>query len=260
MAGIKLPSSSVRVKRISTTSKSTAEAAADIDAIFRFETNTHGLWRVAEVRVGQDRWEDLASVTSQVEMSASACDDSDLQGRGPATGLTPKRARCLIASILGVQLPSDAVRIKNISPLELPLTSHPSAVVESLITMELRFELDKAGWAVASARTGNRDWTSTETLVAAANESKRKRAREQMDLIVQALARFRAERQSYVPSDSHAVLLDHLSPRFLSRVIRLDPWLEPYRYQGERNSFTLRSLGPDRKENTADDIVVSGSL
>ena len=159
-----------------------------------------------------------------------------------------------------MQLPSDAVRIKTVSPLELPLASRPSALVESLISAEFRFARDKGGWTVAALRTGNHDWISPESLVAAANETKRKQAREEMDAIAQALARFRTERQSYVSSDSHAVLIDYLSPRYLSRVIRLDPWQEPYRYRGERDTFTLRSLGADRKENTADDIVVSSPL
>lgn len=261
MAGIELPSSAVRVKRISSISNSSAEATAEINAIFRLTTNTQGLWRVAELRVGQDRWEELAPLaTSQTEMLSSACDGPDLRSRGAATEPTTKRARCLIAAVLGVQLPSDTVRIKTISPLELPLASRPSAVIESLITADLRFAQDKGGWMVTALRTGNHDWISPETLVATANETKRKQAREEMDAMAQALARFRAERQSYVASDSHAVLIDHLSPRFLPRVIRLDPWREPYRYRGEGDTFTLRSLGADRKENTADDIVISSPL
>ena len=263
MAGIELPNSAVRVKRISSTSTSSAEATAEIRAIFRLTPNTQGLWRVAELRVGQDRWEGLAPLAisqTETEMLSSSCDDPDLRARGPATELSTKRARCLIAAVLGVQLPSDAVRIKTVSPLELPLASRPSAVVESLITAELRFAWDKDGWVVAALRTGNHDWISPETLVAAANETKRKQALEEMDAMARALARFRTERQFYVASDSHAVLIDHLSPRFLARVIRLDPWQEPYRYRGERDNFTLRSLGADRKENTVDDIVVSSPL
>ena len=93
--------------------------------------------------------------------------------------------------------------------------------------------------------------------MASANETKAMQARGELDAIARALVAFRTERQSYVASDSHAVLIDYLSPRFLSRVLRLDPWHQPYQYRGERESFTLRSFGPDRKENTDDDIVVS---
>lgn len=261
MAGIELPSGAVHVKKISATGNSSAEATAEINAIFRLATNTQGRWRVAELRVGQDRWEELGPMAGlNTEMPSSACDGPDLGSRGPVAEPSTKHARCLIAAVLGVQLPSDAVRIKTVSPLEVPLASRPSAIVESLITVEFRFARDKGDWLVAALRTGNHEWVSPEILVASANETKRMRAREEMDAIAQALAKFRTERQSYVVSESQAVLVDYLSPRFLSRVIRLDPWHEPYRYRGERDNFTLRSLGADRKENTADDIVVSGPL
>jgi hypothetical protein len=96
---------------------------------------------------------------------------------------------------------------------------------------------------VAALRTGNHEWVRPEILIASGDEAKNIQAREEMDAIKRALAKFRNERESYIASDSHAVLIDYLSPRFLSRVIRHDPWGEPYRYSGERDNFTLRSLG-----------------
>jgi hypothetical protein len=71
------------------------------------------------------------------------------------------------------------------------------------------------------------------------------------------LEKFRAERGFYVASDEQRVLIDHLSPRYLRRVIRVDPWHRLYQYQGERDRFSLRSDGPDGKQNTADDVVIS---
>lgn len=264
VAGFDLPSSAVRVKKISSTSSSSAEATVEIQSAFRLVTNAQGRWRVAELRIGQDRWEELELVagTPQIETSASGCDNPDLRSRGfAAIEPTTKRARCLIAALLGVQLPSDAVRVKTVSPLELPLASSPSAVVEALITAELRFARDnKTGWVVTALRAGGHAWISPETLAASADETKRKQAGAELASMAQALARFWGDRRSYVASESHAVLIDHLSPRYLSRVLRLDPWHEPYRYRGERNAFTLRSLGADRKENTADDIVVSSPV
>jgi Type II secretion system (T2SS), protein G len=261
MAGVELPSSAVRVKRVTSTNNSSAEATAEIQAIFRLAINRRGYWRVAELRVGQGWWEELEpGAESEIGMSASACDSADLASRRPATEPSTKRARCLIASVLDVPLPSDAVRVKAISPLELPLASRPSALVESLVSAEFRFSRDQGGWTVTGVRTGNREWISPETLLLSANEAKRKQARDEMEAIAHALAKFRVDRQTYVSSDSQAVLIDYLSPRYLSRVIRIDPWQEPYRYRGARDTFTLRSLGPDRKENTADDIVVSSPL
>jgi len=40
-------------------------------------------------------------------------------------------------------------------------------------------------------------------------------------------------------------------------VIRIDPWHQPYEYEGTRTSYVLRSNGPDGNANTADDIVVA---
>lgn len=258
VGGIELPSNTVRVKAISSTAAS-AEATAEINAIFRLATNLEGRWRVSELRVGPGRWEELGPVAARdTEVSSSGCDGQELWSKRTGTEPSTKRSRCLIAAVLGVRLPSDEVRIKSVSPLDLPLASHPSALVDSLITVEFRFSLENGKWVVATLRTGDHEWVRPEILLLSANEARKMRARQEMEVIAEALARFRGERQTYVSSDSYAVLIDYLNPRFLSRVIRLDPWQEPYLYRGERDNFTLRSLGADRKENTADDIVVSG--
>ena len=68
----------------------------------------------------------------------------------------------------------------------------------------------------------------------------------------------RRERGAFVVSDRESVLIDHLSPHYLTRVIRVDPWHRPYHYEGQQERYSLRSLGPDGKPNTPDDIVVSG--
>lgn len=260
MAGFELPVNGVRVKRILTTSGSSAEATAEIQTTLRFSISLRGQWRVAAVRTGPSQWEelDLFAAAAQTELLASGCDDLDpLSPASSAANLTMKRSRCLIAEIAGVQLPSDAVRVKAISPLALPLASRPSAVVEAVIAVDLRFDRDSgAGWEVTALRTGRREWVNLEGLMAAANKEKMRRARAELDAIARALETFRTERGFYVASERQAVLIDHLSPRFISRVIRTDPWHKPYQYQGEPDHFTLRSMGPDGKENTTDDIVV----
>ncbi len=87
---------------------------------------------------------------------------------------------------------------------------------------------------------------------------KRSTATDELSTIAKALGDFRRERGSYVVSDSESVLIDHLSPHYLLRVIRVDPWHRPYRYEGQPDHYSLRSLGPDGKPNTPDDIVVTG--
>jgi hypothetical protein len=169
-----------------------------------------------------------------------------------AGDLTPKEARRLIARMAGIQLPSDAVRIKDVSAMG------NSATVTAQI--ETAFKFDKAGdgkWRVAEIRTGDRRWEDVELLTKALNNEKTARAHAELESIATALESFRRERGSYVESKSAAALIDHLNPRFLGRVIRVDPWHQPYEYEGTRASFTLRSAGPDEKANTADDVVLS---
>lgn len=260
MAGLELPNNSVRIKSISTNNSSTVQATAEIRATFRLAPNGHGLWRPVEVRTGPNRWESLQLLSSspEIEGAASHCDVPSGSNNGAPEPST-KRARCVIAALLGVQLPSDAVRIKNVDGSPFSFGSTPSSVVEALITVEVRFERTEGkSWTVSGLRTGSRDWVDVQALVAAANEEKSKRARADLHEMAQALEKFRSERNSYVVSDSHAVLVDHLSTRFLKQVIRLDPWNRPYQYRGDSASFTLRSMGPDGKENTPDDIVFNG--
>ena len=81
-----------------------------------------------------------------------------------------------------------------------------------------------------------------------------------LESIARALELFRGERGFYVVSDKHPVAVDHLNPRYLPRIIRVDPWHQPYKYDGQRDHFTLRSSGPDGKDNTADDIRIASPV
>lgn len=261
MAGFELPSNSVRIKTITAASDSSVEVTTEILTTFRLAPSEQEHWRVIEVRTGPNKWESLKllSLSPGVESAASHCDVPEFSGSKEAPEPSTKRARCVIAALLGVQLPSDAVRIKSVDASALSFGSSPSSLVEALISVDVRIgHSQQTGWAVTDLRTGSRGWVSLATLVAAADEEKATRARADLQAISQALEEFRSERHSYVISDSHAVLIDHLSPRYLKRVIRLDPWNRPYQYRGDPGSFTLRSAGADGKENTPDDIAISG--
>jgi hypothetical protein len=172
-----------------------------------------------------------------------------------AGDLTPKEARKLIARMAGIELPSDAVRVKEIS------TSGNSAVVVAQVETAFRLvKGDNDKWRIAEIRTGDRRWEDLDTLIKALNSEKTARARAELESVATALESFRRERGFYLESKSEAALIDSLSPRYLARIIRVDPWHVPYEYEGERNTFVLRSVGPDGKPNTPDDVtVLSGS-
>jgi len=169
-----------------------------------------------------------------------------------AGDLSAKEARRLIARMAGIQLPSDAVRIKDVSAVG------SSATVTAQIETAFKFDKGSDGkWRVAEIRTGDRRWEDVELLTKALNNEKTARARAELESMATALEAFRRERGGYLAAKSQAVLIDNINPRFLSRAIRIDPWHQPYEYEGTRSSFTLRSAGPDEKPNTGDDVIIS---
>lgn len=260
MAGFKLTSGSVRVKAISAVSPSATEVKAEIRTVFKLEKNQQGSWRVAEVRTGQDRWEqiDFIACSLKAVVATNECTAPDPPFKGSAL-IDPsvKRARCLLGSLLGIEVPSDALRIQAVAPLVIPLAPQPSATVVAWVKVDALLENSNTGWRVSALRTGKRDWISLAPVVAAVNGAKQTKARADLETIAKALEKFRAARGSYVVSDKHAVVIDYLNPRYLAQVIRVDPWQQPYKYEGERDNFTLSSVGPDGKEDTADDIKLS---
>ncbi len=257
VGGASLKSSAIRVLRTNAVDSSTSEATAEIETAFRLERKNDTGWQATEVRLGQDQWESIAVIGAGVNSFQPAnCEAADAARK--STELSNRRARCVLANLIGVTLPSDAVRIKEISA-GLPLASTQSALVEAIVTLDFRFSREgKSDWKLSGVRGGSHAWVDPEQVSAAINNSKTSQARAEMQMIAAALERFRAKRGSYITSKNHAVLIDLLSPDFLSRIIRVDPWQRPYEYDGTSDHFTLRSAGPDRKPNTPDDIVLNG--
>ena len=174
-------------------------------------------------------------------------------GHALAAGdLSPKEARRIIARMAGIQLPSDAVRVKEIS------TAGNSAVVVAQVETAFRFvKGDNDKWRVAEIRTGDRRWEDVDLLMKALNVEKTARARAELESMATALESYRRERGAYLESKSQAALINSLNPRYLARIIRIDPWHKPYEYEGTHTGYVLRSDGPDEKANTPDDVTVT---
>lgn len=167
--------------------------------------------------------------------------------------LTVSRARRAIARVAGIELPTDAVEVEkeNISVLG------SSAVVEARVRTAFRLRQTERGqWEVAEIRLGDNRWEDVALLRQALDREKTARAQVELQLIAFALEAFRRERGGYPPVASHRELIDHISPRYLPAVIRLDPWQQPYEYEGTRDAYRLRSTGADRKTGTADDVTL----
>lgn len=260
MGGWSFPENAVRISSITSNSAESAEASAEIQAVFRLRLRD-ARWELREIRTGPERWERLEVIAraANAELPVGDClAPSQFARTKSAADLTVKRARCLVASLLGVALPSDDVRIKEVSHFGLSLGPESSALIVALIRTDFRLTRDAKGWHVSGFKSGNRDWVEVSGLQVQMDQVKRSAANEELSTIAKALGDFRRERGYFVVSDKESVLIDHLSPRYLPRVIRVDPWSRPYQYEGQQDRYSLRSLGPDGKPNTGDDIVVSG--
>jgi hypothetical protein len=145
-----------------------------------------------------------------------------------------------------------ALTVKQLSPMG------SSVVAEVVVAAAFSLSRDARGkWRVAEVSVGGESSGDLAALWLAADARKAERARADLAVLSAALEDFRRERGSYVVARDAVVLLDHLSPRYSKRVVRLDPWHNPYRYEGTPASYTLGSDGPDGKQNTADDVTLS---
>jgi hypothetical protein len=255
--GFSLPTSAVHLDKLSTNNESQAEGTAQLEFVFRLTQNRARLWSLKEIRTGQERWEpvELMAQATGIELVSSNCSNASPK---KSSALTVTQTRCLVSELFSIEQPSDAVRVKEVNPFWIP-GAIGTALAVTLVKLDFRFVRDKGGWRVSDFKSGDRPWSSLTTTSSDLDTAKRSIALNELNVIASALNSFRKDRGSYVISDKQGVLIDHLSPQYLRHVTREDPWHRPYRYEGAADSFTLRSLGPDGKPNTSDDVVVTST-
>ncbi len=277
VAGLELKKSAVEVRAITGT-ETAAEVAAALKTAFRFSKDDKGRWQVFEVRVGDRQWEDFellarawrfertTPLITQLEALTTQLVERDLaraeekkrrkaeEEKTGAPEKNKKKRRGEPAPAPDEDLRAGPFVVKTFSALL------SSATLEAELAMTFRLGKDARGqWQVTAARIGDGAWADTAALVSALDAEKRARARADLDALAAALEAFRRERGFYVVADTSAVLVDQLNPRYTNAIIRIDPWHRPYEYAGTRAGFVLRSVGPDGKANTADDLTINSA-
>jgi hypothetical protein len=220
------------------------ERVAQTSDIFRTKRR-----RALELRTGDRTWEEFEFIAA---------------GLGDEAGV--ERARSWVEEMVTEfearqrAAKGQAVEPLRRGPLTLKqLTSLGSSVIAEL-AVEVNFRLAREGrgrWQVTEVVFGDFASGDLGAVWQKVDARKAAHARADLEAVGAALERYRGARGSYVAADSEVVLMDHLSPSYIARVIRLDPWLRPYRYAGTRERFTLSSDGPDGKPGTPDDITHS---
>lgn len=258
--GLALNTGAVKIQTISDAGAEPVTVTAAVTTAFRFEqveeegAARQGLfkakrWRAVEFRTGDRVWEELDF------LSAALGDERVARARDALERL--------LASFEERQRESKSAEPLTVGPLTIRQVSAQgsSALAEVAVECSFRLSKDARGkWVVSEVSVGGESSGELNSLLKAVNNPKAARAREELEAVRAALEAFRRERGFYVVAEGDAALMDHLSPSYIKRVIRLDPWDRPYRYAGTRDAYTLGSDGADGKEGTADDVTLrSGS-
>lgn len=258
--GFALRESAVRVREVSAAGVEPVTVQAEVTAAVRLASvedervaQTGGVFktqrrRALEFRTGDRSWEEFEFVADAlgrevVERGRLLVEEmvTEFEARPrPGEGQTVE------------PLTRGAVTLRQLTPLG------SSVVAELAVGATFRLAREPRGrWRVVEVTLGDLASGDLQALWRRADARKAARARAELETVVAALERFRRERGFYVTADSEVVLMDHLTPFYLARVIRLDPWLRPYRYSGTRERFTLSSDGPDGQQNTPDDVTLT---
>lgn len=291
--GFALRTGAVKVREVSPAGSTPVTVSAGVTVAFhlvRVEdesvAQTGGLfkvkrWRAAEVRVGDRAWDEFDLVAEafggeRVEAARRALEELATEFETQQTASARAEA-VVVPSISSEGDAKDKNRGKKkdkkkeepAKKTAEPLTRGPltikqlspmgsSAVAEVEVAAIFSLSKDARGkWRVTSVEVGGEMVGELEALWRSVNERKAARAREDLAVIREALEAFRRERGFYVVGEDSVVLLDYLSPRYAKRLIRIDPWHNPYRYAGSTAAYTLASDGPDGKRGTADDVTLS---
>ena len=267
-----LNSGAVTIKEIRST-EAEATVLAGVRVAFRFTRGEDGRWRAEEVRVGDRQWEDfdllpaaagperIARARSALNALAAELDERARAAKRAVKGSAGGGAKD--AGGKGAEDASagdDAPLVRGPLRVEKPAAAlsalGSSAVLEAEIEASFDFVRERGRWRVARARLAGETFDEFDALARALDQTRIARARRDLDALASALEAFRRERGFYVSVDTASALNDHLSPRYLPAPVRFDPWHRSYEYEGTRAGYVLRSLGPDGKPNTADDVTI----
>lgn len=290
--GFALRTGAVKVKEVSPAGSTPVKVSAGVTVAFRLVrvedervAQTGGLfkvkrWRAVEFRTGDRAWEEfdldadrvgverleaarraLEELATEFEArqskvgagwEATARDVEDEASHASEAGAKKKKKKEEPAKKTAEPLTRGPLTIKQLSLMG------SSAVAEVEVAANFSLSKDARGkWRVTSIEVGGETLSELETLWRSIDARKAARAREDLAAIREALEAFHRERGFYVVGEDSVVLLDHLSPHYAKRIIRIDPWHNPYRYTGSTAAYTLASDGPDGKRGTADDVTLS---
>ncbi len=264
--GFGLSTGAVKVRTVSPAGSTPVLVEADVTGAVRLEwvedervPQTGGAFkqkrlRTVEFRAGDRAWEEFDLVSTpdfapRLEAARGAVEElvTEFEARLRAATESKNEEELKRAA---EPLTRGVLTVKQLTPMVSTL------VAEVVVAATFNLSRDARNrWRVTEASVGGESTSDLAAFWLAADARKAERARADLAALSEALEAFRRERGFYVVARDSVVLIDHLNPRYAKRVVRLDPWRNPYRYEGSAASYTLASDGPDGKQGTPDDVT-----
>lgn len=163
-----------------------------------------------------------------------------------------KQIRDQVRTFDGASLGDKQVEVTKVTEMG----DHATAEVQ--ITTGVKMVKENGKWVIEEFRIGDRRWEKVEHILALINEKRKATTLEQMNLITEGIERFANINLRIPQVSSSEKLADLLFPRFQSQFTPVDAWTNPffYRPRGDRE-YELRSLGPDGRYGTPDDLIAA---
>jgi len=174
-----------------------------------------------------------------------------LYGCGGAR-LSQNEIRKQIAELGSSTLTPDAVSIRRVVS-----QSGDHLIAETSVELAVQFERDSASspWHIASVRLGDKNWVSVPQFIAALQEVERKTTSTSLAKLVAGVTTYRQRNGSLPVAKDIRALSDVLHPLYMTDLVLDDAWGRPIELETLDSNIRFRSLGPDGKSGTADDIL-----
>jgi hypothetical protein len=167
-------------------------------------------------------------------------------GRTISTGL----ARKLIVDVPAEKLEKEDVEVVKVSQL-----GKTEAIAETKLKIAFRFKKVKGEWVIREVRIGHAQWEKVGDLAEALETVKIEETRQMLERIAEAILKYGESKGSLPVFKDYVTLSDLLSPMYMTPLIRLDAWRQPFLAKLENaNTALIWSAGPDGRSGTDDDI------
>jgi len=160
-----------------------------------------------------------------------------------------KQIQDQVRTLGGASLDREQVQITGIQEMG----DYAIAEVQVSTAVKLRKERDQ--WILDEVRLGDRRWERAENILKALNQERAEATLRQLQSIQQGIQKYESQNGSVPQVASFEALIDVLTPKYESQVIRIDAWSNSFYYRAAgTHRYSLRSGGGDGRVGTEDDL------